>query len=112
MDFKLDDVVVIPDRLQYPSRVPVVGYISHVRKGWTDREHPSPHSLYYVSFVSKGDIGCASLYRGEELKMAPLKFQKKYTRTYIRKLFGKCFTKGCNDKCIHISSGGWKTAKS
>jgi len=73
-----------------------------------------PGTVAEVTFVRGGDypycvrflsdyVGCASVYAETEIKLAPPKVKKKYTKTFIAKLFGPCLKKGCSDECVHQS---------
>lgn len=95
--FKRHDIVVL---IKKPKKVGnwtfghkpgTVAEITFVREG------PYP---YCVRFLSNS-VGCDALFAETEIKAAPAKVKKKYTKKYIQELFGECNKKGCSDTCHH-----------
>lgn len=97
LSFKKGDIVVLVRKQKkvgnwyFGHKPGTVGEVTFVREG------PYP---YCVRFLSDS-VGCAAPFSEVEIKAAPAKVKKKYTKKYIEELFGECNKKGCSDTCPH-----------
>lgn len=108
MVFKQGDIVVLVAKQKkvgtwtFGHKPGTVGRIASVNS-----ERNAPYHVWFLSDY----VGCASVFYENELKLAPAKVRKKYSEEYIKKMFGECFEKGCNDDCPH-HMGTWKRPRS